>query len=541
MFTEPDFSYARLGHGWRTERATETGAQRMELFGQTTPSTYGRVLALNQASSSESRNITYPLLCGLLVLEIQQHIYNFLLSSVQHILHDIDSDQFSLAPKLPLPELPYTSSKEWLSLAAHALEAPYISTQSVDLGLLVNMAGARRASAEDHLFLLTEDPQYFVTSLKEWKEHAEVTMHHNCNCCWRYVVGRMIGDAFSNYIFWHWIHNQLTNMTTLEKQLRRADCDRLRLHPRDEKMWLELMRVIQLQIDFHIALLRFGVKASPRMRNHYFTQKGDAQGLAVANPVLHHLTNAERRFDVLFNAIVCDDLRQLHGLNQLVQKVQHMMDTDAEANLLVDPWISSVFADLAMLSEMENRIKCLEPWASGWNINGLLCPKTSKYTKPAMDLIKLESKLRCGILEAVEHEEMLPALLEGMLNPKFEYPAAKQYNKKNLSMMQFCAVVLAKLWQEVEDIVFDTTELSVHQVIHSRLLQHRTRYRTPSFIPPPAPAPVPHALSEKSTNILRFVEGTQSSDAVTPVEACGMLLVYASLAELASMYLSCLA
>ena len=59
---------------------------------------------------------------GLLLLEIQARIYGFVLSCAQLILHDIGSKQYFLAPHQPLPPIPTGDSKEWPSLAAHALQ-----------------------------------------------------------------------------------------------------------------------------------------------------------------------------------------------------------------------------------------------------------------------------------------------------------------------------------------------------------------------------------------------------------------------------------
>ena len=515
LFAQTDMRSAHLGHGWRIDDDTH----RMELFGQSTPATYGRLLTIEETLSPTIQRIVHTPARGLLVLEIQQQIYGFLSSCVYLILHDIHPREFSVAPHTPTPKMPESDTNDWPSLGALALEAPYMAPQALDLNRLIVVAGARRQSAEDHLWLLTEDPGYFIDSLKEWKEHSEDTMQHECGRCWRRVAERMIGDAFTLFTFWHSIYRQLTRMAPFEKQLSRADYDGLRLDKRDEKLWVELIPIVQTMIAFPISALSLGLSSSPRMRHCYYDPKTMKKGMpAEYKEVPQKLTDAERRVDILFHAIMHDEKRELHTLNHLVQETQHMLDTDEEASRLVDSWLSSVFADLAMLSELSTRIESLEPWASGWYAGDLFC--TTESFKPTGDLLKLEAKVRCGLEKAFSNGEMIDAVgfLINPLDGRFSYPAAKQYTKANVEQMRFAEGLLDELWAEIEFYVLETKNLSLTKVIKNRLSAPRKKYRTREWMPPlvaPTKAPV---LTERSTNVPRFGEGSKATDVVTPAK-----------------------
>ena len=93
-----------------------------------------------------------------------------------------------------------------------------------------------------------------------------------------------------------------------------------------------------------------GFAVSPRLRHLY---KHPKHGSNMTVYSRRKLSDAERRVDLLFHAIINDDQRELHGDNHLVQEIQYMLDTDVEAGQLVDSWVTSIFADLAMLTELK--------------------------------------------------------------------------------------------------------------------------------------------------------------------------------------------
>ena len=345
-FVSTDIREAHLGEGWDDEADDELYC--MQFFGQRTPDTYGklvkRFLRCGKRISIRTAATTHSKVLGLVALEIQEGIYAFLLSRAKLILHDIDPIQFFLAPLQPAPSIPELDSNEWPSFTAHIREVPYRVPEMMDLTRLKILAGSRRASAEDHLWLLKEDPGYFVDSLKEWKEHHEALMQHDNLKVWRTVAQTMIGDAFTLFLCWHWIYSKLDKMSTMETQLRHADYATLRLAREDEQAWAELQIVLAAMSIFPLSLLSKGLPSSPRMR-HRYTQFEPGSSKRMSANVSHKFTDSERRVDLIFHAITHEDKQDLHGLHRLVQEIQHMSDTDSQASQLCDSWITSVFAD----------------------------------------------------------------------------------------------------------------------------------------------------------------------------------------------------
>lgn len=208
---------------------------------------------------------------GLLSLEIQQKIYHFLLSCAKLILHDVAPADFFLAPCRPEPAMSEVRSNTYRSLSAHSLDACYQVPQKLNLARLRLLVGTRRAAAEDHLWLLKEDPAYFMDTLREWKEHGVSRDDSSCSCesCWNHCAGIALTYAFEAYVFWDDIHRKLIAMPEIDVQLARASDEHVKLHPEDEDRWAALMDVVWHWIVQPITCLESGIPCSPRLRQRY--------------------------------------------------------------------------------------------------------------------------------------------------------------------------------------------------------------------------------------------------------------------------------
>jgi hypothetical protein len=87
-----------------------------------TPGRYGMVVKLSQLPARIGSTHSFNTQYGLLILEIQQSIYSFLLQSVQKILHDINPAHFKLAPHAPTPGPLLNPPGVWDSASKSALK-----------------------------------------------------------------------------------------------------------------------------------------------------------------------------------------------------------------------------------------------------------------------------------------------------------------------------------------------------------------------------------------------------------------------------------
>ena len=123
---------------------------------------------------------------GLIIMQIQRAILQFLVRCSTILLHDICLDGLeALDPKPSCSQTSLSTNNhicETISLAADALEAPYNVPNMYAFERLQSFAEARFCEAQDHLLLLKEDPGYFaeqmLEQISETKESVVIHRHH---------------------------------------------------------------------------------------------------------------------------------------------------------------------------------------------------------------------------------------------------------------------------------------------------------------------------------------------------------------------------
>ncbi|KAJ5614194.1 hypothetical protein N7528_007848 [Penicillium herquei] len=169
---------------------------------------------------------------GLLILEAQERLLIGLVQCCQQLLQDIPesevtSDQF---PVLPEPQLKSGSEiRGFKSLGTMAAEAPYRLPVELDLPSLKSLLSARASAAEDHIWALREDPDYFSTVLLEAKDHRpEFLKDLNGNehpilaspggarTLWSCVIRTFICDAYCTLEYFSELSLQAENLASLQ-------------------------------------------------------------------------------------------------------------------------------------------------------------------------------------------------------------------------------------------------------------------------------------------------------------------------------------
>ena len=379
----------------------------------------------------------------------------------------------------------------------------------MNLDRLKTLVGSRRSAAEDHVWLLREDPGYFNDTFKEWREHDRRTLEHECLHCWQFVAASMISGAFTYLLFWDRIYHLLDWMPSIEAQVRRANHKSMHL-PRDEEyVWAVLSELVNAMIFFPISLLGAGLPPSPRMRHCYewSTSVGKHKVTYDLTRDLWHskpsrMSDSQRRVDILFHAIIQDKQRALHSLNHLVQEVQYMLDTDSKANQLVDSWVAGHFSDLALLSELKLCIEGLEPWSARWRAANL--PESEPVQNCVDQVFGLDLKLRSAVSDICSDSEFL----DDLLRKNCDYPAAKPRNEANVTKMRMAEERLDMFWFELEEGTKALTGLSIEGLPKKRLLEPREIRRTPEWIPPLIEQKMKPVLLEIDTNAQHFGIGS---------------------------------
>jgi hypothetical protein len=379
LFASTDAEKAHLGRGWVTLPDEDNIAMVLDASLPQTPKMYGSIVWLSRLPSHIGATHSFDTQYGLLTLEIQQSIYSFLLKSVQKILHDVSPADFRLAPHAPTPAPLMNLTGVWDSATKSALEADYRLPQETSLSSLKLLIDGRRLAANDHICSLREDPGYFLEQLREWREHCFIGNGSKPQE-WRDVAAQVFCNALDAHHSWTWIAELVERMRPIDVQIRASIRRGTRLARADELKWVELAESVALMIRKPMQNLEAMFPKSSGLRNavepphqHKECSSKCMPGSEFGWALKKGTSNAEHRAIRLFRILAGLDpcSLDLHGLRPLVQEAQHMLEHDTEVSQLIDKWLLTDFVDLAVLADLQYRIKMFQPYCKSWEAAGV--------------------------------------------------------------------------------------------------------------------------------------------------------------------------
>ncbi|KAL8650726.1 MAG: hypothetical protein Q9226_005020 [Calogaya cf. arnoldii] len=206
----------------------------MYLAGQSTRETYGRIVSWKKDIQALVACYTGRALLpglGLLVIETQRDILQFLVHCCAEILHDIDIRGFGVHEvkfhaKQQMVEKKALNSRGDGHDASVALdlEAHYRAPDISDFTHLRSLVGAKFDEVADHFASIRKDPAYLVELIEEACGHTPESL---CNPhltipsenVWNRAIARVVMTAYHDVFTWEAILQLLDDMTSLsEKQ-----------------------------------------------------------------------------------------------------------------------------------------------------------------------------------------------------------------------------------------------------------------------------------------------------------------------------------
>lgn len=289
-------------------------------------------------------------------------------------------------------------------------------------------------------------------------------------------------------------------MPPIQDQLIRANGDRVRLAKADENRWAELYDIVTRAVTIPMSLLRDGVPTSPRLRNRYQWDTSRETPMWVMSGRASEL---ERRIDILFYDLLHKEQRDVHGLGNLCDEMQYMLDTNAEASQFIDPWIAGLFSDIALGSEMISAIDRLAPWFDEQKAN-LLVERHMENEPSRLD--KLIYSLQIGYDAAILSNKAL--LFDPQDKDMLEYPAEKRRTQQVVDQMILAEKKLDRFWSRLERDVKAGAKISLEKTLNCRSVQPRQVHRTQPFEEEcPGLIPASSTREPRSTPEKNFVLG----------------------------------
>ncbi|KAK4034371.1 hypothetical protein C8A01DRAFT_39148 [Parachaetomium inaequale] len=168
---------------------------------------------------------------GVLVLEVQARLLNFLTDFCREILHDkraeIDDERIPEEPEPdPLPAHDETTD----SIVWVALQAPYRTPHAaIDLHGMVDLAKAAADDAQMRLWTLRQDPGYFATAVVDFEQHSfeyilDVNRQHHADVDLpgkffiNKAVRKMVHEALRIALLWEVVASLLEQIVEQERR-----------------------------------------------------------------------------------------------------------------------------------------------------------------------------------------------------------------------------------------------------------------------------------------------------------------------------------
>ncbi|PLB43388.1 hypothetical protein P170DRAFT_514616 [Aspergillus steynii IBT 23096] len=460
-FVHADFNAQDLGHGSGVVRSAFLNLHTMMFTGGTTPETYGRLIPWGESMDNEamrwaSNGQGFHPGFGLLALEIQQRLYEFLLECCYQLLHDIPRE--SLIADFPvLPELTVKDEGDWTSLTAIAGDAPYRLPASLDLQSLEDLVDAKYSAAEDHLLALREDPGYFADVVNHYREHRQEILrdtngklHPTLNpyphtLFWNRVLQNVVAEAYLGLETWDSLRALLTNLRQLQSKY--AD----RISPEKDlpkEFYDELVKVryfLEQLTSGPVGQLKAAVPASPPLRS-LFEREPQIPGtskMRVSSRPHRTMTDAQSELLWILETLWGDSrILQLAGRKTLMDILDRLVQSDPKNRDLISSRVAIIVSDLSVLSECLYQIELYHPSAATFESG--FAGRSEEIRKAYAAMVRGWEKFlipfegtRLGDIGAPEKD-------------LFYYPVEKRRNKQNVELMQFAERNLDAFWAVVD-------------------------------------------------------------------------------------------
>ncbi|KAL1586404.1 hypothetical protein WHR41_05299 [Cladosporium halotolerans] len=454
LFASTEADKAHLGYGWITQ--PERDGYAMAFYGKQTPKQYGSVTKVAFLPRRIGAVQSYTPIYGLLILEIQQSIYGFLLKCAQAVLHDLNPADYKLAPHKQEPPPPKDSTGSWASISKHTIEAYYRTPHETSLDRMKLLVDSGRLSAEDHVSLLREDPGYFLENLKDWHEYfglpttSKVTIE-----AWQSAAADMVANSLDCLYTWTWIADTFAGMRPLSVQIAAANRNTLRLNPGDEFVWAVLSSAVGIAFNLPMGNLRISLPRSSGLRGALhpahdpatcWTKSKCAFGCESEWNGRFTTSPAQLRVFHIFRMLanVDDAGLALHGIRPIVQEAHYLLEHDAEASQLLDSCLLTNFFDIAVLADLEHCISSFHPYSKAWVAAGL---EDDPYVRAELNLDYItKSEV---LVHAACHGGRAVTSLGNPLDSRFSYPVDKRRTAETVKQMQRAESALKDFWAEL--------------------------------------------------------------------------------------------
>ncbi|KAF1931801.1 uncharacterized protein M421DRAFT_98882 [Didymella exigua CBS 183.55] len=435
------------------------------------------------------------------ILIIQMGLYDFLVRCIAFVMLDeleVSAEPLPSAPQIynddfsTLDIAPKESPErlEYGSLDSLIRDAQYRVPMFTDLGRLCALTSACKDAAEDHIWMLREDPSYFAETVLECKEHRPEVLkgrfcgrlhkngHHDR--LWARVLKDTAANAYVDFFVWDEIHWRMRDLNALAMEhVNSLSIDPIKLNIELPATLLEslvqtwsFLELIELDL---IQQLKTAWPSSPTMRANFAQQCGEVSdeeqvlGVQAKNAGRRKRDKESEHISKLFEYLWKPDVRARLKVHILVDALSHLLRTNKRANALTSSWVASLLSQLSIVSECLRQLNFLQPWAK----------KVAHTVKLRQTELLAAHCSTFARWHAVLHTDFQSKKLIRLGEPRsqFRYPVNKRRTRANVNAMQAAEAALDAFWQAADERFVESTGSTPHAVIE-HLMQERTLQRT---------------------------------------------------------------
>ncbi|KAJ7506566.1 hypothetical protein B0H11DRAFT_1706585 [Mycena galericulata] len=212
-FDDDTLHFGIVAHGIQRYHALDCA---MVSFGD--ESTYGKVLEYsepldesdeNSPDGGQMEHLLHESMSfgdGLVVLETQSKLMDFLLATVSKILIDLDLSKLTPAAPLPAPVIPILNTEfQWKSSARTNVLRPYGPPPVFSIDDIAVLLESQYELAMQHLSDLRTDPMYLAETLQSYYQHRLETIlgEAPASLIQSRAVRLMLTDAYASFSYYH--------------------------------------------------------------------------------------------------------------------------------------------------------------------------------------------------------------------------------------------------------------------------------------------------------------------------------------------------
>ena len=432
---------------------------------------------------------------GLLVLAAQAKLLGFLLECCSKLLHDIPSAELRSNdhPPQPEPASVYDHGKGgFWSLGMMTEQAPYHLPTKLDLRHIVSLLAAREDAAEDHLWLLREDPSYFAERLLESREHRQellkdingethpVLKPGRESILWTRVIGGVLTEAYLSLEVFAELRRQAEDLCLLQQKYTSVISPSKSLPEEYLFALVKFRHYLKQATEGPLGDLKHSFVASSPMRKY-----------SARHPAENLKDIAVRKSDVKMGNAVSNILWPMRTLWEdgqslfvaripaVVDELNHLLQSEPSAQDLISSHIAGIIGNLSIISQCLRQLELYQPWANGFDIafqdwRDDIQIEFAETTKPWDQMLATFGE------KNMTHLTKLGEPTED----KFTYPVKERRTNVNAQALRQAEANLDDFWRKVDQLMHEEAASLDSTAVHRLLSRFCILQRTPQWAEP---------------------------------------------------------